>query len=132
MKPLQIISLVVIAFAIGAIMVFSQDYTTYANFAGASAQEGKDFHVVGELVKEKPQEYNPHKDANLFTFYMKDQIGNIQKVIYRGTKPDGFDRTEKIVVSGEMNHGIFEADKILMKCPSKYVNEQVDLKEKKS
>lgn len=129
MKKLQIISLVVIAAAIGAIIVFSQDYTTYASFSVAKAQEGKDFHVVGELVKEKPQEYNPHKDANLFSFYMKDQEGNIQKVVYRGTKPDGFDRTEKIVVSGEISGDVFEADKILMKCPSKYVNEQVEIKE---
>jgi cytochrome c-type biogenesis protein CcmE len=129
MKKLQIISLIVIAAAIGAIMVFSQDYTTYASFYTAKLNEGKDFHVVGELVKEKPQEYNPHKDANLFSFYMRDQEGNVQQVIYRGTKPDGFDRTEKIVVSGEMNGALFEANKILMKCPSKYVNEQAEIKE---
>ena len=129
MKPLQIISLVVIAIAIGALIVFSQDYTTYASFSGAKNQEGRDFHVVGELVKEKPQEYNPHKDANLFTFFMKDQEGMIQKVEYKGTKPDGFDRTEKIVVSGSMSKDMFMADKILMKCPSKYVNEEVAIKE---
>ena len=49
MKPLQIISLVVIAIAIGAIIVFSQDYTTYASFSGAKNQEGSAEYVSPEF-----------------------------------------------------------------------------------
>jgi cytochrome c-type biogenesis protein CcmE len=128
MKPLHIISLVIIALSIGAIITLSSDYTTYESFAGARANEGKDFHVVGALCKEKPQEYNPQRDANLFTFFMKDENGLEQKVIYFGSKPDGFDKTEKIVVSGEIKGNDFIAKKILMKCPSKYVNENGNLK----
>jgi cytochrome c-type biogenesis protein CcmE len=128
MKPLHIISLVLIAISIGAIFILSNDYTTYENFAVAKEHEGKDYHVVGNLVKEMPQEYNPQKDANLFTFFMKDDKGTEQKVIYFGSKPDGFDKTEKIVVSGEFKGNDFIAKKILMKCPSKYVNENGNLK----
>ncbi len=128
MKPLHIISLIVIAITIGTIVLLSNDYTTYESFSGARANEGDDFHVVGELVKEKPQEYNPQKDANLFVFYMRDQEGTEQRVVYRGSKPDGFEQTEKIVVSGEIKGDEFIAEKILMKCPSKYVNEKIELK----
>jgi cytochrome c-type biogenesis protein CcmE len=127
MKPLHIISLVIIAISIGAIFTLSSDYTTYEDFTVAKAHEGKDYHVVGSLVKEMPQEYNPQKDANLFTFFMKDDKGVDQKVIYFGSKPDGFDKTEKIVVSGEFKGNDFIAKKILMKCPSKYVNENGNL-----
>ena len=34
--------------------------------------------------------------------------------------PDGFKNSEKIVVTGSFNNDLFVAEKILMKCPSKY------------
>ena len=83
--------------------------------------------VVGTLVKEKPMEYDAAKDANYFSFYMKDKSGNESKVIFHGSKPQDFDRSESIVLTGKLNGDAFEANHILMKCPSKYKNDKLDI-----
>ena len=42
-------------------------------------------------------------------------------VEYNGAKPRDIERSEKIVITGRMEGEVFKASKILMKCPSKYV-----------
>lgn len=128
MKKIHIIGLIIIAVAIGIIFSKSDEYSTYADFNTAMENEGSEYHVVGRLNKSKDQLYNPIKDANHFEFYMVDEKGVESKVIYKGTKPDGFDQTEKIVVAGKHTDGQFVASQILMKCPSKYVDENKEMK----
>lgn len=128
MKKIHILGLIIIAAAIGIIMTQSKDYSTYADFSTAMENADNEYHIVGRLNKSKPQNYDPIKNANLFEFYMVDDKGAESKVIYKGTKPDGFDQTEKIVVAGKYNNDHFQATQILMKCPSKYVDESKDIK----
>jgi cytochrome c-type biogenesis protein CcmE len=125
MKKLHIIGLVIIAVAIGVILLRSNDYSSYADFDKAREHSSNEYHIVGRLNKSKEQIYNPQIDANKFEFYMVDEKGVESKVVYRGSKPDGFDQTEKIVVAGNFNRDAnnFNASQILMKCPSKYVDE---------
>lgn len=123
MKKLHIIGLIIIAIAIGVIMTRSKDYSTYADFSVAKDNLSNEYHVVGRLNKSKPQRYDPQVDANSFSFYMIDEKGIESLVEYRGSKPDGFDQTEKIVVAGSYGSNSFKASQILMKCPSKYVDE---------
>jgi cytochrome c-type biogenesis protein CcmE len=87
---------------------------------------------VGKLQKEKEMVYNPIQDANYFSFYVKDQQGEECKVIYAGTKPQDFEKSEQIVLIGKMKADEFHASKILMKCPSKYNNDKVETKEFKA
>ena len=125
MKKLHIIRWVIIAVAIGVILLRSNDYSSYADFDKAREHSSNEYHIVGRLNKSKEQIYNPQIDANKFEFYMVDEKGVESKVVYRGSKPDGFDQTEKIVVAGNFNRDAnnFNASQILMKCPSKYVDE---------
>jgi cytochrome c-type biogenesis protein CcmE len=51
---------------------------------------------------------------------MIDEAGEEKKVVYRAPEPADFERSEKIVIIGNINGEVFEADKILLKCPSKY------------
>ena len=85
-----------------------------------------------KLQKEKEMVYNPIQDANYFSFYVKDQQGEECKVIYAGTKPQDFEKSEQIVLIGKMKSDEFHASKILMKCPSKYNNDKVETKEFKA
>jgi len=124
MKKTHIILIVVIAMAIGAIMSTVADSSTYASFATAAASEGYEFHIVGKLNKEKEMIYNPEINANLFSFYLLDNEGNEKKVVFNGTKPQDFERSEQIVLTGMVKGEEFHASKILMKCPSKYNNGQ--------
>ncbi|MBK8351531.1 MAG: cytochrome c maturation protein CcmE [Saprospirales bacterium] len=39
-------------------------------------------------------------------------------------KPRDIEKSEKVEVTGKMNGDVFEANEILMKCPSKYKNRE--------
>jgi cytochrome c-type biogenesis protein CcmE len=120
MKKTHIIGIIIIALAIGAILSTVADSSTYASFTQAQANPNAEFHVVGQLNKEKEIVYNPEVDANLFTFFMVDNDGQECKVHFSGSKPQDFERSEQIVLLGKYQEGNFVASKILMKCPSKY------------
>ncbi|MCC6251498.1 MAG: cytochrome c maturation protein CcmE [Bacteroidia bacterium] len=122
MKKIHIIILVVIAISIAAIMGTVADSSTYASFRVALDNPGSEYHVVGKYVKDKGIEYNPAVNANKCVFYLKDNENKELKVIYKGPKPQDFEMSEQIVVTGKTEGNIFVADKILMKCPSKYNN----------
>ncbi|GAA4307967.1 cytochrome c maturation protein CcmE [Compostibacter hankyongensis] len=126
MKKSNIILLVVIAVAIGVIISLVGDFSTYETFSTAKENPDRVFQVIGELEKSRPMEYNPQKDANLFSFYVKDKTGQVQQVIFTGTKPTDFEKSERIVLTGRMGEDQqFHCSKILMKCPSKYKQDQV-------
>jgi len=125
MKKSSIIIIVLIALAIGAIISTSSDASSYENFKVAAENPGKEFHIVGTLNKTKEKYFDPKKDANYFTFYLIDDKGVEQKVIYHAPEPADFERSEKIVIIGKMEGDHFEASKILLKCPSKYNENQV-------
>jgi len=125
MKKSSIIGLIVIALAIGAIISMYGDASTYEGFEMARNNPGKEYHVVGVLNREKEKYYNPQKDANYFSFYLTDEWGNESKVVYFNPEPADFDRSEKIVIVGSMDGEHFQANKILLKCPSKYTDGEV-------
>jgi cytochrome c-type biogenesis protein CcmE len=129
MKISHIVGIVVIAIAIGVIVSTGGDASSYVNFSEAYqlAANGKNtkIHVVGELKKNADGEilgvrYNPAEDPNYFEFVLLDDQKRESKVIYFNPKPADFERSEKIVVVGSVKNNVFHADKILMKCPSKY------------
>lgn len=128
-KPFHLAALLVIAVGIAVIVSTSGDASSYVCFAEAKemAEDGNDdkVHVVGSLPKDAAGNvsgmiYEPEKDPNLFRFILKDEKQEAMEVLYFDHKPADFERSEKIVVVGAMKNGHFEADKILMKCPSKY------------
>lgn len=128
MKKSSIIGLLVIAIAVAALMMAAGEMSTYAAFADAA--NGQKVQVVSNLCKDKPLEYNPEKDPNYFSFYAKDKEGKACKVIFKNAKPQDFERSEQIVLTGTMKDGIFQCSDMLMKCPSKYEKEQVEIKAK--
>lgn len=132
MKKTHIAALILIVVSIGAIISMTDDYSSYETFATAYQSEGKEFHVVGELVRESEMHYDPLTDPNYFAFFMKDKAGAEKKVVFNGTKPRDFERSEQIVLTGKMNGDEFQASKILMKCPSKYINDELEVIEAKA
>ena len=127
MKKSSIFGIIVIAIAIAVIISTYATTSTYGTFTDARQTDGE-LHINGHLNKGKKLYYDALKDANHFSFYMKDQNGIVNKVVYNGTKPQDFERSEKLVLIGEMKAGTFYASKILMKCPSKYNNDLVEVK----
>ena len=127
MKKSSIFGLVVIAIAIAVIISVYSNTSTYGSFMDAKQTESE-LHVVGKLNKQKELYYDATKDANYFSFYMKDDKGSECKVVFTGTKPEDFERSEQIVLTGKMVGNEFHASNILMKCPSKYIDDELEVK----
>lgn len=126
MKKIHIIGILVIAVALAVIVSTISNSSTYAPFSTAIKNEGSTYHVVGKVNLQKEFIYNPEANANLFGFYLVDNEGNEKKVVYNGTKPQDFERSEQIVVVGKMKGDEFLASQLLMKCPSKYNGNKQD------
>jgi cytochrome c-type biogenesis protein CcmE len=125
MKRTHIVLLVLVAAAVCIIVSMFGDFSTYETFASASKEPGKKYHVIGVLAKDKGMVYDPVKDPNHFTFYVEDKAGNVNKVIFNGAKPVDIEKSEQIVMMGYIKEGTFHCNRIQMKCPSKYKNDQV-------
>ncbi|GMQ27969.1 cytochrome c maturation protein CcmE [Algoriphagus confluentis] len=128
MKKGHIIGLGIIAVAIVIIMTSIGDASSYESFSTAweMKQDGEDkaIHVVGQLKKDEIGQVTGievREDKTSFTFLLVDNEGTEQKVFYNEPVPADFQRSEQVVVIGSYrDKDIFVADKILMKCPSKY------------
>jgi cytochrome c-type biogenesis protein CcmE len=120
------IGLVLIAAGIAVFVNASKDVSTYANFEQANA--GDRVKIVGQLSKDKPMVYDAQNNPNEFTFFMKDNDGVEKKVLLLKPKPQDFEMSEQIVVTGQMKDDVFNANEILMKCPSKYKDEEIAVK----
>jgi cytochrome c-type biogenesis protein CcmE len=131
MKKTHIIAIAAILIAIGVLSYMAKGFSTYNSFADASQTTDK-VQVVGKLCKDRPIDYNPEKDANAFSFFMQDDKGVQKKVVLLAAKPQEFERSEQIVLTGCMKGDEFVASDMLMKCPSKYKDEEVYIKSEKN
>jgi cytochrome c-type biogenesis protein CcmE len=134
MKKSHILIIVVIAAAIGIIISTAGDASTYVGFDEAYemalAGNKKDIHVVGELKKDIAGHVTGIEegaDKVSFSFVMIDEKGKEQKVQYNQPMPADFTRSEKVVVIGSYKGDYFHAEKILLKCPSKYQEQNVNV-----
>ena len=127
MKKSYILALLFVVVSIFLLINASSDMTSYTSFAQASAS-GDEVKIVGTLAKEKDMIYNPKKDPNLFSFYVPDKKGESKKVILKAAKPQDFELSEQIVVTGKMVGDEFIAKDVLLKCPSKYKDEEIYIK----
>ncbi|HQU60848.1 MAG: cytochrome c maturation protein CcmE [Phaeodactylibacter sp.] len=128
MKKIYIIAIVMIAAAIVLLTTAAEDMSTYANFKDAT-KSGDRVKIAGQLSKDKEMYYNPQEDPNYFSFYIRDTKGEERKVVLLSEKPQDFELSEQIVLTGQMKGDEFVATDMLMKCPSKYKDEEVYIKE---
>lgn len=109
---------------IGAIVLFTSllmynfgnSIDTYVNFEQAESRASS--HVVGTW--DDTQDWGFSRETMRFSFHMKDQDGNVRRVVYPRPKPNNFEQAAQLVIIGEMRDNIFYANDMLMKCPSKY------------
>jgi len=128
MKKTHIIILVGIAAMIVGLLAYSVDFSTYDTVASAKQKQGKYVHLIAKLDKSHPVEYDPIKNPNYLSFHAVDSLGVQTKVIYRNSKPNDLEKSERIVMKGSMENGHFECKEILLKCPSKYKDDKEQLK----
>ena len=131
MKKAHLIAIAVIAIAIALLISLSGDVGTYSTFKIAE-DSGQRVKIAGVLSKDKEMYYNPEEDPNYFSFYIKDTDGDERKVVLLSEKPQDFELSEQIVLTGQMKEDAFVATEMLMKCPSKYKDEEIYIKTKEN
>jgi cytochrome c-type biogenesis protein CcmE len=131
MKKIYIVAIVMVVVAIGMLTSAADDMSTYATFADAQ-NNGERVKIAGQLAKDKEMYYNPEEDPNYFSFYIRDAEGEERKVVLLSEKPQDFELSEQIVLTGSMKGDEFIATDMLMKCPSKYKDEEVYIKSEAS
>lgn len=127
MKKIHIAGIGILLIALALIFTASQDFSTYASFQDAAASQGQ-VKIVGELAKDKEIYYDPAVDPNYFTFHVIDKDGITRKVIMNRAKPQDFEMSEQIVLTGKLQGEEFFASDVLLKCPSKYKDEEIYLR----
>lgn len=128
MKKVYIIAGIMIAVAISLFVMAQDDLSTYSNISEAIST-GDRVKIAGQLAKDMEMLYDPVQDPNIFTFHIRDNEGATQKVVLLQPKPQDFELSEQVVLTGRMQEGAFVATDVLMKCPSKYKDEEIYLKE---
>jgi len=133
MKKSHIIAIIVIAAAIGIIISTAEDASSYVSFDRAFqlASNGNktQIHVVGGLKKDVNGNIvglEKSADKLSFSFILVDESQKEQTVYYNEPMPPDFTRSEKVVLIGAYQNNTFVANKILLKCPSKYQEEKIN------
>lgn len=127
MKKIYIVGILMIAAAIVLLTTAAEDMSTYATFADA-AKSGERVKIAGQLSKDKEMYYNPEEDPNYFSFFITDSKEEERKVVLLAPRPQDFELSEQIVLTGQMKGEEFVATDMLMKCPSKYKDEEIYIK----
>ena len=99
---------------------FTDSVTPYVSVADARAAQRN------VQVKGVPDgTVAPHMEDGHFVFSIADEdTGETMLVRYKGAKPDTFDDAYHVVAIGKYTGDAFAADKLLIKCPSKYEEEK--------
>ena len=134
MKNTSAISIVFISIIVIIIISTFGDASTYVTFSKAKDvyESGSltKFHVVGKLNKDEDnniQGLMKSDDKMSFTFQMIDEDGMKEKVFYGEPMPPDLLLSEQVVVIGGYENNTFVADDILLKCPSKYTEENIKI-----
>jgi cytochrome c-type biogenesis protein CcmE len=123
MKPKYIIgAAIILIFLVFAGVNFQKSLTPYVSLTEAK-KKGTTVQIKGARV-EGSEEYNV--DSKTFNFKLMDGSGEKFQVIYHGVKPSNFEHATEVVARGRYQSGAFEADEILIKCPSKYEAESAE------
>ena len=133
MKKIHIIGIIIVAIAVMVILSTAGDASSYVTFTEAmkmsAGGNNKKIHVVGKLKKDAMGNYTgieTSADHLSVSFIMIDNNHVEQKVYYKDPMPPDLLKSDQVVVVGSYNQGTFVADKILLKCPSKYQEEKLN------
>ena len=118
MKPKLILGLLLVVASIAfGVTSFKNSLTPYISFAEAR-RSGLSSQVNGTLDDPAAVRYDVDKSELAFT--LKDDKNEVMPVVYHGVKPANFEQATSVVAIGTFTDGRFEADQLLVKCPSKY------------
>jgi cytochrome c-type biogenesis protein CcmE len=116
------VSIIVVLLGALALMTESNQYEVSEAVAAKDNLTDKVINVNGSMV---PGTDNWDALNRTLTFKMTDGIATLD-VVYKGDKPNLPPEVTNIgaVVTGQFNNNVFEAFRMLTKCPSKYESQE--------
>ena len=115
LKVIVAVVLLAVAATVG-VSSFKRTMTPYIGFAEARNASGL-VQVNGKLAD---KDYILKTEEQFLRFNLKDEHGDVMPVEYRGVIPGNFDQAVSVVAIGKFAGDHFEAEQLLVKCPSKY------------
>jgi cytochrome c-type biogenesis protein CcmE len=121
-KGYWIAGVLALAFVALGVTAFQKTLTPYVTFDEARKSRGV-VQVMGALDKSSDRYDTTSQELS---FDLVDEHGRSMPVAYHGIKPGNFKDAISIVAIGRFHNGRIEADKLLVKCPSKYQGAEVE------
>jgi cytochrome c-type biogenesis protein CcmE len=121
-KGYWIAAVLTLAFVGFGLTAFQKTLTPYLSFDEATKSKGV-VQVMGALDKESDR-YDTSREE--LSFQLVDPQGHRMPVQYRGIRPGNFKDAISIVAIGRYREGRIDAEKLLVKCPSKYQGAEVE------
>ena len=121
-KGYWVAAVLALAFITLGVTAFQKTLTPYLTFDEARKARGV-VQVMGSLDKTSDRYDTTRQELR---FDLLDPDGHRMPVAYRGIKPGNFKDAISIVAIGPYRDGRLEAEKLLVKCPSKYQGAEVE------
>lgn len=131
MKPKYIIgAIIIIVFVLWGASAFLKTTVQYVSIAEAK-KSSRTVQVLGS-IDFNDINFDADNSRLVFSIYDSANGSTVQtgkmKVIYHGVVPGNFEQATQVVVRGKYSPDGFMADRLLVKCPSKYQGLQDSLK----
>ena len=121
-KGYWIAAALTLAFVGFGLTAFQKTLTPYLTFDEARKARGV-VQVMGGLDKTSDRYDTARQELS---FELLDDKGHRMPVVYRGIRPGNFKDAISIVAIGRYQDGRIDAEKLLVKCPSKYQGAEVE------
>lgn len=116
-------AVLILGFLALGLTTFSKTMTPYVSFDEAK-KAGRTVQVMGGLDKTSTRYDTPTK--TLHFRLVDEKTKEVIPVVYTDVKPANFEDAISIVAIGKYEKDAFVAEKLLVKCPSKYQGEETE------
>lgn len=110
-----------LAGATGMLAAFMSTASPYVDIEQAKKASANNLHLAGDINRDSLQ-VDARQSRVAFT--LTDEKGDTVPVVYEGHTPANMGDATRVVAVGGMRDGVFKADKLLLKCPSKYESKE--------
>lgn len=91
----------------------------------SASMVGERVRVSGDVV-DGSEDWNPQEITLKFSVH--DEAGAQLPIVFYGPRPDNFQRAASAIIEGQLlEDGTFQADTLLLKCPSRYEEEPEEI-----
>ena len=110
--------ILIVCLAVAIFTMSDKIFNPYVSFAEARQMKGEYVQIIGA----RDRNAQVKSEAGRLSFSLANKAGETINIVYAGVKPLNFEHADQIVVLGKFDssRNVFAADKLLVKCPSKY------------